>query len=92
MDKCCSYLLKFLNFKNCIKNYIQIDEESDSINPKENKIIIIQKSSGNDFNLQGDLTKLENYDLFKKFLKIPLFTKLWKLKYILKKYFDPIKK
>ena len=72
MDKCYSYLLKFLNLKNCLKNYIQIDEENDSLKSKGNKRVIIQKSSTNDFNLQGDFTKLENYDLFKKFLKIPL--------------------
>ena len=72
MDKCCSFLLKTLHLKNCFKNYIQIDEEKDSFKQKENKIIIIQKSSTNDFNFQGDFTKLENYDLFKKFLNIPL--------------------
>ena len=72
MDKCCSFLIKSLNLKKCLKNYFQYDEERDSFNPKEKKIVIIQKTSTNDFNLQGDLTKLENYDLFKKFLKIPL--------------------
>ena len=72
MDKCCSFLIKSLNLKKCLKNYFQYDEEKVSFNPKEKKIVIIQKTSTNDFNLQGDLTKLENYDLFKKFLKIPL--------------------
>ena len=72
MDKCCSFLVNFLHLKKCLKNYVKINEERDPFKQKENKIIIIQKSSTNDYNCQGDFTKLENYDLFKKFLNIPL--------------------
>ena len=72
MNKCCSFLIKSLNLKKFLKNCIDSDEENENFNPKERKIVIIQKSSTNDFNLQGDFTLLENYDLFKNFLKIPL--------------------
>ena len=72
MAKCCSFLVKTFKLENCLKNYIQFVDEEDSNPPKQTNIVIIQKSSTNEFNLQGDYTKLENYDLFKKFLKIPL--------------------
>jgi hypothetical protein len=48
------------------------DQDSSPKNKNSQKIIIIQKSSSNNFNVQGDYTKLENYDLFKKFLSVPL--------------------
>ena len=51
---------------------MKIGEEYNSYQPDDGKIFIIQKSSTNDFNLQGDFTKLENYDLFEKFIKIRL--------------------
>ena len=72
MDKFCSSLVKILHLKKCFKNYVKINEERDSFKQKENKIIILQKSSTNDYNFQGDFTKLENYDLFKEFINIPL--------------------
>jgi hypothetical protein len=72
MNKCCSFLIESLNLKKCLKCNIHNDEEQDSLKSKECKTIIIQRSSTNGFNLQGDFTKLENYDLFKEFLKIPL--------------------
>ena len=72
MNKCCSFLIESLNLKKCLKCHIHNDEEQDSLKPKEGKTIIIQRSSTNSFNLQGDFRKLENYDLFKEFLKIPL--------------------
>ena len=72
LKKCCSFITKTLNFSKCIKNYIKIGDEQNSNQPNDSKIFIIQKSSTNDFNLQGDFTKLENYDLFEKFLKIRL--------------------
>ncbi len=72
MDKFCSSLVKILHLKKCLKNYVKINEERDSFKQKENKIIILQKSSTNDYNFQGDFTKLENYNLFKEFINIPL--------------------
>ena len=48
------------------------DQDSSPKNKNSQKIIIIQKSSSNNFNVQGDYTKLENSDLFKKFLSVPL--------------------
>ena len=75
MKKCCSFLIDSLNLKKCLKYYIQNDDEDDYEDPiksNEGKTIIIQKTSNNGFNLQGNLKKLENYDLFKKFLKISL--------------------
>ena len=72
MDKCCSFLLKTLNLEKFLKKNKIKDDETDSFKQKDGKILIIQKTATNDFNLQGDFTKLENYDLFKKFLKIPL--------------------
>ena len=74
MKNCFSCCMKYLNLNKCIKHYINITEDQDSSlkNQNNRKIIILQKSSSNNFNMQGDFTKLENYDLFEKFLKIPL--------------------
>ncbi len=72
MDKCCSFIIKGLCLSKCLKNYMNLDEEHSTYQPNDGKLLIIQKSSTNDFNLQGDFTKMENYDLFKRFLKIPL--------------------
>ena len=74
MKNCFSCCMKYLNLNKCIKHYINISEDQDSSPKNQNnrKIIILQKSSSNNFNIQGDYTKLENYDLFQKFLKIPL--------------------
>ena len=74
MKNCFSCCMKYLNLNKCFKHYINLNEDQDS-SPKNKgsfKIIILQKSSSNNFNVQGDFTKLENYDLFKKFLSIPL--------------------
>ena len=70
MESLCSFLIKFFHLKKCIKKYNLISEKQEL--KQKNVILIIQKTSNNEFNLQGDFTKLENYDLFKKFLKIPL--------------------
>ncbi len=73
MKNCLSCCMKYLNINNCLKHYIHLTEDQDSPkSEKSRKIIILQKSSSNNFNYQGDFTKLENYDLFQKFLSIPL--------------------
>ena len=72
MNKCCSSLINLLNLKNCVKNLFQINRNDNTFKQKEKKLLIIQKSSNNNFNPQGDFTKLENYDLFQKFIKIPV--------------------
>ena len=74
MKNCLSCCMKYLNLNKCVKHYYQLNDNQDSSpkNKNSSKIIILQKSSSNNFNLQGDFTKLENYDLFKKFLSIPL--------------------
>ena len=66
--------MKYINVNKCFKHYINLNTNQDSSpkNKNSSKIIILQKSSSNNFNLQGDFTKLENYDLFQKFLSIPL--------------------
>ena len=74
MKNCLSCCMKYLNLNKCFKHYIHLNEDQDSSpkNKGSSKIIILQKSSSNNFNVQGDFTKLENYDLFQKFLSIPL--------------------
>ena len=74
MKKCLSCCMKYINVNKCFKHYINLNSNQDSSpkNKNSSKIIILQKSSSNNFNLQGDFTKLENYDLFQKFLSIPL--------------------
>jgi hypothetical protein len=66
--------MKYLNLNQCIKHYINLNDDQDSSpkNKTSRKIIILQKSSSNNFTFQGDFTKLENYYLFQKFLSIPL--------------------
>ena len=70
MKKCCSFLDRIFNIKKLLKSYILNDEEEDMF--KENKIIVIQRNSSNNFSPQGDFSNLENYDLFERFIKIPL--------------------
>ena len=73
MKNCLSCCMKYLNLNKCFKNYINLNESQNSPkSEKSRKIIILQKSSTNNFTYQGDFTKLENYDLFEKFLSEPL--------------------
>ena len=58
MEKFCSCITKTFNFTKYFKNYMKIGEEHNSYQPDDGKIFIIQKSSTNDFNLQGDFTNL----------------------------------
>ena len=76
MAKCISLLCNRMT--ECIKifskednSYSNLEEESTSLKTPT-PFIIIQKSTTNEFTPHGDYKKMENYDIFKKFLEKPL--------------------
>ena len=77
MTKCISLLFNRMN--ECVKKTFLFDDNSyhnqddESVRLKGTPSFkIIQKSSTNEYVPHGDYTKMENYDILKKFLKRPL--------------------
>ena len=76
MTKCISLLFNRMN--ECIrKTFIKEDnsyhsQEDETTTLKSPSIKILQKSTSNDYCPHGNYKKMENYDLFQKFLKKPL--------------------
>ena len=76
MTKCISLMFNRMN--ECVRKTFFRDDDSyhthedEAINLKNPTFQIIQKSSTNEFAPHGDYTKMENYDILKKFLKKPL--------------------
>ena len=77
MTKCISLIFNRMN--ECVKktlfrddnSYYNHDDEAISLKNAP-KYTIIQKSTTNEYVPHGDYTKMENYDILKKFLKRPL--------------------
>lgn len=76
MTKCISLMFNRMN--ECIrKTFLREDDsyhthEDEAVSLKNPTFQIIQKSSTNEYAPHGDYAKMENYDIFKKFIKKPL--------------------
>ena len=78
MTKCISLIFNRMN--ECVKktlfnddySYHNHDDEAVTLKSSSSNFKIIQKSTSNEYVPHGDYTKMENYDIFRKFLKKPL--------------------